>query len=71
MSANLAVRTRVFDELILAQIAAVDADAVLNLAAGLDARPFRYQTWFGTKQIAQRCSSAKQSCSTSAFNALL
>jgi methyltransferase (TIGR00027 family) len=39
MSQNLAVSTRVFDELISA--AAVDADAVLNLGAGLDARPYR------------------------------
>lgn len=41
MVENLAVRTRVFDELILESIAALDADAVLNLAAGLDARPYR------------------------------
>jgi methyltransferase (TIGR00027 family) len=37
----LAVRTRVFDELILDGIRSTDADAVLNLAAGLDARPYR------------------------------
>jgi methyltransferase (TIGR00027 family) len=35
------VRTAVFDELILDSIKSVDADAVLNLAAGLDARPYR------------------------------
>jgi methyltransferase (TIGR00027 family) len=37
----LAVRTRVFDELITESVRAADADAVLNLAAGLDARPYR------------------------------
>ena len=37
----LAVRTRVFDELITDSVRAADADAVLNLAAGLDARPYR------------------------------
>jgi methyltransferase (TIGR00027 family) len=37
----LAVRTKVFDELILDSIRSTDADAVLNLAAGLDARPYR------------------------------
>jgi methyltransferase (TIGR00027 family) len=37
----LAVRTKVFDELILDGIRSTDADAVLNLAAGLDARPYR------------------------------
>jgi methyltransferase (TIGR00027 family) len=37
------VRTKVFDELILDSIQSVDADAVLNLAAGLDARPYRLQ----------------------------
>jgi methyltransferase (TIGR00027 family) len=41
MAANLAVRTKVFDELIMEGIATLDADAVLNLAAGLDARPYR------------------------------
>lgn len=35
------VRTKVFDELILDSIRNVEADAVLNLAAGLDARPYR------------------------------
>ena len=34
-------RTAVFDELILAEIARRDIDCVLNLAAGLDTRPFR------------------------------
>jgi methyltransferase (TIGR00027 family) len=37
----LAVRTKVFDEMILDSIQAIEADAVLNLAAGLDARPYR------------------------------
>jgi methyltransferase (TIGR00027 family) len=37
----LAVRTKVFDDLILDAIRGTDADAVLNLAAGLDARPYR------------------------------
>jgi methyltransferase (TIGR00027 family) len=37
----LAVRTKVFDELILDSIGTIGADAVLNLAAGLDARPYR------------------------------
>jgi methyltransferase (TIGR00027 family) len=35
------VRTQVFDELILDSIQSIKADAVLNLAAGLDARPYR------------------------------
>jgi methyltransferase (TIGR00027 family) len=37
------VRTKVFDELILDSVKSVEADAVLNLAAGLDARPYRLQ----------------------------
>jgi methyltransferase (TIGR00027 family) len=37
----LAVRTVVFDEMILECIKSIGADAVLNLAAGLDARPYR------------------------------
>jgi methyltransferase (TIGR00027 family) len=37
----LAVRTQAFDEMILDSIQAIGADAVLNLAAGLDARPYR------------------------------
>jgi methyltransferase (TIGR00027 family) len=37
----LAIRTKVFDELIVDSVRAMDADAVLNLAAGLDARPYR------------------------------
>ena len=37
----LAVRTVVFDEMILECIESIGADAVLNLAAGLDARPYR------------------------------
>jgi methyltransferase (TIGR00027 family) len=40
-AAMLAVRTAVFDQMILASIEAIGADAVLNLAAGLDARPYR------------------------------
>lgn len=35
------VRTRVFDEMVLETVAAGKADAVLNLAAGLDTRPYR------------------------------
>ncbi|MCL2451109.1 MAG: SAM-dependent methyltransferase [Polyangiaceae bacterium] len=37
----LAVRTAVFDDLILESIEATRAGAVLNLGAGLDARPYR------------------------------
>jgi methyltransferase (TIGR00027 family) len=55
MAANLAVRTRVFDELILASIAAIDADAVLNLAAGLDARPYRLRLPTGLTWIETDC----------------
>lgn len=40
MAWPMIVRTAVFDEIILARIAA-GADAVINLAAGLDARPWR------------------------------
>ncbi len=38
---SMIVRTAVFDELILREVAANGIDCVLNLAAGLDARPFR------------------------------
>lgn len=38
---SLAVRTRVFDELITATIESDGVDLVLNLAAGLDVRPYR------------------------------
>ncbi|MGA7123687.1 MAG: class I SAM-dependent methyltransferase [Polyangiaceae bacterium] len=38
---GLSVRTKVFDELILDSIRSLDANAVLNVAAGLDARPYR------------------------------
>jgi methyltransferase (TIGR00027 family) len=38
---SLAVRTRVFDELITEAVARDGIDTVLNLAAGLDARPYR------------------------------
>jgi methyltransferase (TIGR00027 family) len=41
LSWALAVRTRVFDELIAASISDISAEAVVNLAAGLDARPYR------------------------------
>lgn len=41
MAWALAVRTKVIDELILESIRGVGAGAVLNLAAGLDARPYR------------------------------
>jgi methyltransferase (TIGR00027 family) len=40
-AAVLAVRTVVFDDMILDSIKAIAADAVLNLAAGLDVRPYR------------------------------
>jgi methyltransferase (TIGR00027 family) len=40
-AAVLAVRTAAFDEMVLDSIEGVEADAVLNLAAGLDARPYR------------------------------
>jgi methyltransferase (TIGR00027 family) len=40
---SMIVRTAVFDELILAELARGNIDCVLNLAAGLDARPFRLQ----------------------------
>jgi methyltransferase (TIGR00027 family) len=39
----LAVRTKVFDELILDNVLRCEADAVVNLAAGLDARPYRLE----------------------------
>ena len=38
---SMVVRTAVFDELILEAIARDQIDCVVNLAAGLDARPFR------------------------------
>jgi methyltransferase (TIGR00027 family) len=38
---SLAVRTRVFDDLILEAVRAHEVDAVVNLGAGLDARPYR------------------------------
>jgi methyltransferase (TIGR00027 family) len=38
---SLAVRTRAFDELITETVARDGIDTVLNLAAGLDARPYR------------------------------
>jgi O-methyltransferase involved in polyketide biosynthesis len=41
LSWALAVRTGVFDDLLSASISDISADAVLNLAAGLDARPYR------------------------------
>ena len=41
MAWALIVRTAVFDELIMDRIARHGADMVLNLAAGLDARPWR------------------------------
>ncbi len=40
---SLAVRTRVFDEMILASIRNADIETVLNLAAGFDTRPYRLQ----------------------------
>ena len=41
LASPLAVRTKAFDEMILDSVQSVGADAVLNLAAGLDARPYR------------------------------
>lgn len=41
MAWAMIVRTAVFDELLLAEIERHDIDLVLNLAAGLDARPWR------------------------------
>ncbi len=41
LTSALSVRTKVFDELILDSVRRIDADAVLDLAAGLDARPYR------------------------------
>ena len=38
---SLAVRTRVFDDLILEAVREHQVDAVVNLGAGLDARPYR------------------------------
>jgi methyltransferase (TIGR00027 family) len=41
LASALAVRTKSFDEMILDSVQSIGADAVLNLAAGLDARPYR------------------------------
>jgi len=41
MAWAMIVRTAVFDELIMTQVSSHHADLVLNLAAGLDARPWR------------------------------
>lgn len=41
LAGSLAVRTHAFDAFIRESVARLDADAVLNLAAGLDARPYR------------------------------
>jgi methyltransferase (TIGR00027 family) len=38
---GLAVRTRAYDDFICRAVTELDADAVVNLAAGLDARPYR------------------------------
>lgn len=43
MAWAMIVRTQVFDEIILAEIATDGIDLVLNLAAGLDARPWRLE----------------------------
>jgi methyltransferase (TIGR00027 family) len=40
---SMIVRTAVFDELILSEVGRGGIDCVLNLAAGLDARPFRLE----------------------------
>jgi methyltransferase (TIGR00027 family) len=41
IASGIAVRTAVFDELILERVSQGNVDLVLNLAAGLDARPWR------------------------------
>jgi methyltransferase (TIGR00027 family) len=41
LASGLAVRTKAFDEMILDCVESIGADAVLNLAAGLDVRPYR------------------------------
>lgn len=41
LSWSLAIRTKVFDELIVEAVEERDVRVVVNLAAGLDARPFR------------------------------
>ena len=41
LASPLAVRTKAFDEMILDSVQSIGAAAVLNLAAGLDARPYR------------------------------
>ncbi|MGA7119596.1 MAG: class I SAM-dependent methyltransferase [Polyangiaceae bacterium] len=41
LASGLAVRTKAFDEMIVDCVRSIGADAVLNLAAGLDARPYR------------------------------
>src|SRR5690348_7149806 len=43
MAWAMIVRTQVFDEVIMAEIATDGIDLVLNLAAGLDARPWRLE----------------------------
>jgi methyltransferase (TIGR00027 family) len=57
LAGNLAVRTWIFDAFILESIARLDAGAVLNLAAGLDARPYRLKlpphlTWIEADRAA-------------------
>ncbi len=41
LSWSIAIRTKVFDELILEAVEVRGARTVVNLAAGLDARPYR------------------------------
>lgn len=43
MAWAMIVRTQVFDEIIMAEVATDGIDLVLNLAAGLDARPWRLE----------------------------
>ena len=43
MAWAMIVRTQVFDEIIMAEVATDGVDLVLNLAAGLDARPWRLE----------------------------
>jgi methyltransferase (TIGR00027 family) len=69
----LAVRTKTFDDAILSSIGAIGADAVLNLAAGLDVRPYRLSlpsslVWIeadGPRLLAEKAevlTSAKPAC---------
>jgi len=73
LASALAVRTKAFDEMILDSVRSIGADAVLNLAAGLDARPYRLPlpsslVWIEADRAAildektDRLASAKPAC---------